>query len=115
MSTLVQGAKAAAEHCGIHRHSVEYSLGFIDVHDHLPNSQVLELATMCGHGMVSFNFARKMLDMVREGRRKRVFHCCTVGSCTAFYLPRSSMSRRFEITLVASAGPVSIYAVVRRG
>ena len=24
---------------------------------------------MCGHGMVSFNMARKMLDMVREGRR----------------------------------------------
>ena len=69
MSTSVQGAKEAAEHCGIHRHSVEYSLGFCDVHDHLPNSQVLELATMCGHGMVSFNFARKMLDMVREGRR----------------------------------------------
>jgi hypothetical protein len=69
MSTSVQGAKEAAEHCGIQRHSVEYSLGFCDVHDHLPNSQVLELATMCGHGMVSFNFARKMLDMVREGRR----------------------------------------------
>jgi hypothetical protein len=69
MSTSVQGAKEAAEHCGIHRHSVEYSLGFCDPHDHLPNSQVLELATMCGHGMVSFNFARKMLDMVREGRR----------------------------------------------
>ena len=24
---------------------------------------------MCGHGMVSANLARKMLDMVREGRR----------------------------------------------
>jgi len=24
---------------------------------------------MCGHGMVSFNLAKKMLDMVREGRR----------------------------------------------
>jgi hypothetical protein len=69
MSTSVEGAKEAAECCGIARHSVEYSLGFCDVHDHLPNSQVLELATMCGHGMVSFNFARKMLDMVREGRR----------------------------------------------
>lgn len=69
MSTSVQGAKQVAEHCGIHRHSVEYSLGFSDVHDHLPNSQVLELASMCGHGMVSFNFARKMLDLVREGRR----------------------------------------------
>jgi hypothetical protein len=69
MSTLVEGAHNAAECCGIHRHSVEYSLGFADPHDHLPNSQVLELSTMCGHGMVSFNFARKMLDMVREGRR----------------------------------------------
>ncbi|MBI3698403.1 MAG: hypothetical protein HY238_26635, partial [Acidobacteria bacterium] len=26
-------------------------------------------STMCGHGMVSFNMAKKMLDMVREGRR----------------------------------------------
>jgi hypothetical protein len=69
MSTSVEGAKACAEDCGIHRHSVEYSLGFHDPHDHLPNSQVLKLSTMCGHGMVSFNMARKMLDMVREGRR----------------------------------------------
>ena len=69
MSTSVDGAKACAEGCGIKRHSVEYSLGFNDPHDHLPNSQVLKLSTMCGHGMVSFNMARKMLDMVREGRR----------------------------------------------
>ena len=69
MSTSIEGAHNAAQSCGIHRHSVEYSLGFADPHDHLPNSQVLELSTMCGHGMVSFNFARKMLDMVREGRR----------------------------------------------
>ena len=69
MSTSVQGAKSCAEGCGIKRHSVEYSLGFNDPHDHLPNSQVLKLSTMCGHGMVSFNMARKMLDMVREGRR----------------------------------------------
>ncbi len=69
MSTSVAGAKECAEDCGLKRHSVEYSLGFIDPHDHLPNSQVLELSTMCGHGMVSFNMARKMLDMVREGRR----------------------------------------------
>lgn len=69
MSTSVEGANNAAECCGIHRHSVEYSLGFNDPHDHLPNSQVLALSTMCGHGMVSFNMAKKMLDMVREGRR----------------------------------------------
>ena len=69
MSTSVEGAQQVAEDCGIKRHSVEYSLGFFDAHDHLPNSQVLEVSTMCGHGMISFNFAKKMLDMVREGRR----------------------------------------------
>ena len=69
LSTSVGGAKEVAACCQIPRHSVEYSLGFADPHDHLPNSQVLELSTMCGHGMVSFNMARKMLDMVREGRR----------------------------------------------
>ena len=69
ISASVEGAQEVAECCGIHRHSVEYSLGFADPHDHLPNSQILQLSTMCGHGMVSFNMARKMLDMVREGRR----------------------------------------------
>jgi len=69
MSTSVDNAKEAADCCGINRHSINYSLGFNDPHDHLPNSQVLELSTMCGHGMISFNMAKKMLDMVREGRR----------------------------------------------
>lgn len=69
LSTSVQNAIETAKSCGIRRHSVEYALSLEDPHDHLPNSQILELSTMCGHGMVSFNLARKMLDMVREGRR----------------------------------------------
>ncbi len=69
ISTSVEGAKEAGRECGIQRHSVEYSLGFTDPHDHLPGSRVLELATMCGHGMVSFQMVQKMVEMVREGRR----------------------------------------------
>ena len=69
MSTSVENARRAAESCGVKRHSIEYTLGFNDPHDHLPDSQVLGLSTMCGHGMVSFNLAKKMIDMVREGRR----------------------------------------------
>lgn len=69
ISTSVEGAKEAGQDCGIRRHSVEYSLGFTDPHDHLPDSRVLELAKMCGHGMVSFQMVQKMLEMVREGRR----------------------------------------------
>jgi hypothetical protein len=69
ISTSVDGAKEVGRECGIERHSVEYSLGFQDPKHHLPRSQILELATMCGHGMVSFSFAQKMIDLVREGRR----------------------------------------------
>ena len=35
------------------RHSVGYSLGFEGKTEKLPNSQVLMLSTMCGHGMIS--------------------------------------------------------------
>ena len=69
ISTSVEGARDVGQACGIPRHSIEYSLGFTDPHDHLPRSQILELATMCGHGMISFHLAQKMVDMVREGRR----------------------------------------------
>ena len=69
ISSSVDNAQHVGKMCGIKRHSVEYTLGFNDPHDHLPNSQVLGLSTMCGHGMVSFNLAKKMMDMVREGRR----------------------------------------------
>jgi hypothetical protein len=54
---------------GITRHSVEYSLGFRGRVDKLPDATTLELSTMCGHGMVSANFAKKMLEWVRENRR----------------------------------------------
>jgi len=69
VATSVEGARQVAVACGIKRHSVEYSLGFADPHDLLSDRQVLQLSTMCGHGMVSSNMAKKMLDMVREGRR----------------------------------------------
>ncbi|MEQ8301862.1 MAG: hypothetical protein RIB47_00630 [Cyclobacteriaceae bacterium] len=69
ISSSVDNAREVGKCCGVNRHSVEYALAFNDPHDHLPNSQVLELSTMCGHGMVSFNMAKKMLEMVREGRR----------------------------------------------
>lgn len=69
MSTSVENAKRVAGKCGIKRHSVEYTLGFNDPHDRLPDSQVLALSTMCGHGMVSFAMSKKMIEMVREGRR----------------------------------------------
>jgi hypothetical protein len=69
ISALIDRARECCDETGLNRHSVEYSLGFIGSTDRLADRQVLELSTMCGHGMISFTFARKMIDWVKEGRR----------------------------------------------
>ena len=69
ISGLTGRAAELAASAGIVRHSVEYSLGFFGNLDRLPDRTTLMLSTMCGHGMLSFGFARKMIDWVRTGRR----------------------------------------------
>jgi len=69
VSTSIHGAEDCCGYAGIPRHSVGYSLGFEGKTDKMPNSQVLMLSTMCGHGMISHSLAKKMIDFVKENRR----------------------------------------------
>ena len=69
VAALTDEARDCCQRAGITRHSVEYSLGFHGDLNLLPDRRVLELSTMCGHGMISHNFAKKMIDWVKEGRR----------------------------------------------
>jgi hypothetical protein len=54
----------AARAAGIVRHTIEHSLGVHGRVERLPSGEILELSTMCGHGMVSFNLVRKMLYLL---------------------------------------------------
>jgi hypothetical protein len=69
ISATIAGAQQCCREADLPRHSVEYSLGFMGRTDRLADRHVLELSTMCGHGMISFSFAKKMIDLVKEGRR----------------------------------------------
>jgi hypothetical protein len=86
---------AAARCCraaGLARHSVEYSLGFQGRLERLPDRAVLELSTMCGHGMISHAFTRKMVDWVKEGRRtpaQAARYLARFCSCGVFNLHRA--------------------------
>ncbi|HWU38529.1 MAG TPA: hypothetical protein VN203_12850 [Candidatus Acidoferrum sp.] len=83
ISALTEEARTCCQRAGITRHSVEYSLGFHGDLNHLPDRHVLELSTMCGHGMVSHNFAKKMIDLVKEGRRDpQQAAACLARFCT---------------------------------
>jgi hypothetical protein len=87
ISTSIEGALECCREAGIIRHSIGYSLGFEGSTEKLPNTQVLKLSTMCGHGMISANLARKMIDWVKEGRRspeQAVTYMARFCSCGVF-------------------------------
>jgi hypothetical protein len=65
ISTSIDGAERCCHAADLCRHSVGYSLEFEGKTEHLPNEDVLKLATMCGHGMVSASLAKKMIDWVK--------------------------------------------------
>lgn len=71
ISINISGPLDAAAGCcraiGTQRHSAEHSLGIFGKKERLPSKQVLEISTMCGHGMVSFNFVTKITDYIKLG------------------------------------------------
>lgn len=85
ISGLFDGVQQCCRKAGIERHSAEHSLGFWGTKDRLPEREILEFNTMCGHGMVSFNLIRKMIEYVKLRRltpkkaAKIMAKCCECG------------------------------------
>jgi hypothetical protein len=86
ISGLLDEVRECCRKAGIKRHSVEHSLGFWGARDRLPEREILDFNTMCGHGMVSFNLIRKMIDYVKLRRltpKKAatiMARCCECGA-----------------------------------
>jgi len=69
VSGLVEHVEEACKEAGIERHTVEYSVGIRGKLARLPEGELLEITTMCGHGMVSQHLVRQMLLDLKRGRR----------------------------------------------
>lgn len=72
ISTVVSGLcgeteKICAE-IGLAPHTVNYSLGVHGRTERLPEGEVLEIHTMCGHAMVSYNLIRHMVKQIEKGK-----------------------------------------------
>ena len=72
LSVVISGLNneilAMAKNLGIEPHSVNYSLGIFGRMDLLPDENVLELTTMCGHSMISENLVLKMINLIQSGK-----------------------------------------------
>jgi hypothetical protein len=94
ISGLLEEVQQCCRTAGIERHSAEGSLGIWGAKDRLPDRETLEFNTMCGHGMVSFNLIRKMIEYVKLRRltpkeaAKIMAKCC---ECAAFNTTRAEI------------------------
>lgn len=53
---------------GLAPHTVQYSLGIMGNRDNLPDGDVLNVTTMCGHAMVSPNLISHLMGKIEKGR-----------------------------------------------
>ncbi|WP_352419496.1 hypothetical protein [Proteiniborus sp.] len=49
-------------------HTIEHSLGIHGKLEYLPEEEVIEVSTMCGHGMVAFSLIEDLSEKVAKGK-----------------------------------------------
>lgn len=71
LSVVVSGLFHRVEECcresGLRKHTINQSLGRWGRTDRLPSPEVLEINTMCGHGMVTVNLIHHVIEEVKSG------------------------------------------------
>ena len=73
MSVVVTGVHDATEECcresSLQKHTIEHSLGIFGQMKRLPAEEILQLTTMCGHGMVPVNLVEKNVGDIKRGKK----------------------------------------------
>ena len=73
MSVVVSGVvdiiDRLCQEAGTEMHTVEFSGGIYGRKELLPEQAVLEVTTMCGHGLISGNLVKEMARQVKKGKK----------------------------------------------
>lgn len=87
ISGLLEEVSECCRKAGLTRHSTEQSLGIMGNIDRLPPREIVEINTMCGHGMVSFNLIKKIVEEMKLERmtpEQGAYHLAKPCECGAF-------------------------------
>jgi hypothetical protein len=73
LSVVVSGLFDKVDEClkvaGLKHHTANFSLGIWGKTDLLPGNNILEITTMCGHGLISASLVRALVEDVKAGRK----------------------------------------------
>jgi len=97
MSIVVSGIFDEVNKCcgeaGLTRHTVNMALGIWGRQDLIPERKVLDVVTMCGHGLVSRHLVKELVNRVRKGAMTANEAGTLLGAqcvCGAFNTERAS-------------------------
>jgi hypothetical protein len=89
LSVVVSGLFDRVAQCcqrvGLEKHTINQSLGRWGRTDKLPNQEILQINTMCGHGMVAVGLIEEVIAEVKAGEcspeegAERLFKPCMCG------------------------------------
>lgn len=85
VSGLFDKVAACCNQVGLDKHTVNQSLGRWGRTDRLPPQEILEINTMCGHGMVTVGLIEEVIeeiknkDLTPEEGAERLFRPCMCG------------------------------------
>ena len=72
LSVVIQGLYDNILECcnevGLKPHTTNHSLGIWGKKELLPSKKILEITTMCGHGMVTKKLVDKQIKLIKEGK-----------------------------------------------
>lgn len=73
ISVTVSGIFEKVDEClqqaGLQHHTANFSLGIWGKTQKLPPEEILQVTTMCGHGMISSNIVRRMVKEIKSGAK----------------------------------------------
>ncbi len=92
ISGLLEATDRCCKQSGIKRHSVEQSIGVFGQTDRLPPREIVEINTLCGHGLVSFNLIQKIIEEIKLERmtsRQGALYLAKPCECGVFNIHRA--------------------------
>jgi len=69
ISGLVEPIDQLCKQAGLKMHTVEFSGGIHGKLELLPERPILEITTMCGHGLVASNLVKEMIRQVKQRKK----------------------------------------------
>jgi hypothetical protein len=68
LSGLSEKLFACCKKAGIKPYAVEHSLGVLGNKDRMPDEDILQITTMCGHAMLSQGLIRRIIEKIKTGK-----------------------------------------------